>query len=353
MSPMNPSRLQRGPSPWTGGIGLAVLLLFVGCSGEAPRGASPDSGPPLKAAVVPVAREGFVVEEEVVGTVRPVLRATVEAKVAGRIEDLRVGVGQKVRKGDTLAVLDAREVQARLESANALREQAQKDLERAARLVRDGAATAAELDAVQARQRVAVAAAAEAATWLDQTRIAAPFDAVVTRKLADVGDLATPGRGLFELEDPERLRFEADLPEALLSRVRIGAVLPVRVGERTVPLQAAVAEISPVSDPVSRTARVKFDLPSAEGLRSGQFGRVAVASGDDTVLHVPVAAVLRRGQLEYVQVVADGAVRLRLVRTGRTTSGRTEVVAGLRAGEPVLAVADDGASEGRKVEASR
>lgn len=337
----------------SGGLALAVAVLLAGCSGESPRVPTAATEPPVKAVLVPVAQEGFVNREEVVGTVRPVLKATVEAKVAGRIEDLRAVVGQKVRKGDTLAVLDAREIQARLESANALREQAQKDLDRIGRLVRDGAATAAELDAVQARHRVAVAAAAEAATWLDQTRITAPFDGVVTRKPADVGDLASPGRGLFEIEDPDRLRFEADLPEALLAGIRTGVVLPVRIGERGAPVEATVSEISPVSDPVSRTARVKFDLPAAAGLRSGQFGRVSVPSGDDRVLHVPAAAVLRRGQLEFVQVVADGVVRLRLVRTGRSADDRIEVVAGLRKGESVFAVADGTVGDGRKVEGSR
>jgi len=258
-----------------------------------------------------------------------------------------------VRKGETLAVLDAREIRARLDSATAVREQSAKDLERITRLVRDGAATASELDAVQARQAVAVAVAAEAATLLDQTRIAAPFDGVVTRKLADVGDLATPGRGLFEVEDPMRLRFETDLSEALLPRIRPGAAFPVRVGDRVDPIRATVVEVSPVSDPVSRSFRVKFDLPSGEGLRSGQFGRVFVPTGGESVLHVPTTAVLRRGQLEFVQVVADGVVRLRLVRTGRVAGGRVELVAGIRPGERVAAVADGRWADGQSVEGAR
>jgi RND family efflux transporter MFP subunit len=332
---------------------LAAVLLAAGCSGEPQTSPGAVLPPPAKPVAVAVAGEGFVQEEEVVGTVRPVLRATVEAKVPGRIEELRVVVGQVVRKGETLAVLDAREIRARLDSATAVREQSAKDLERITRLVRDGAATASELDAVQARQAVAVAVAAEAATLLDQTRIAAPFDGVVTRKLADVGDLATPGRGLFEMEDPARLRFETDLSEALLPRIRPGAAFPVRVGDRVDPVRATVVEVSPVSDPVSRSFRVKFDLPAGEGLRSGQFGRVFVPTGGESVLHVPTTAVLRRGQLEFVQVVADGVVRLRLVRTGRVAGGRVELVAGIRPGERVAAVADGQWADGQSVEGAR
>jgi RND family efflux transporter MFP subunit len=350
---MRPISSIPGSSGRFGISAIGAVLLAAGCSREIRELPRHTELPAAKVELVPVAGEGFVREEEVVGTVRPIQRATVEAKVPGRIEELRGAVGQVVRKGDTLAVLDGREIRARLDSANAVREQALKDQERITRLVRDGAATASELDAVLARQRVATAAAAEASTLLDQTRIAAPFDGVVTRKLADVGDLATPGRGLFEVEDPTRLRFETDLSEALLPRIRLGSALPVRIGDRVDPIRATVTEVSPVSDPVSRTFRVKFDLPAEEGLRSGQFGRVAVPTGGGSVLHVPAAAVIRRGQLEFVQVVTNGALHLRLVRTGRIAGGRVELVAGIRPGELVVAAADGRWVDGQSVEGAR
>jgi hypothetical protein len=155
------------------------------------------------------------------------------------------------------------------------------------------------------------------------------------------------------VEDPARLRFETDLSEALLPRIRPGAAFPVRVGDRVDPIRATVVEVSPVSDPVSRSFRVKFDLPAGEGLRSGQFGRVFVPTGGESVFHVPTSAVLRRGQLEYVQIVADGVVRLRLVRTGRVAGGRVELVAGIRPGERVAAVADGQWADGQSVEGAR
>ena len=154
------------------------------------------------------------------GTVRTRLHATVEAKVAGRIESLTAAPGQTVRQGQVLAMLDARETQARLDSARAVLDQAVRDLERVGRLLKDGAATPSELEAVQSRHRVAVASVSEMETLLGHARVVAPFDGVITRKAVDVGDLATPGRPLVEIEDPTHLRFEADVPEALIERMR-------------------------------------------------------------------------------------------------------------------------------------
>lgn len=275
--------------------------------------------------------------EEVVGTVRAKLRAAVEAKIAGRIEALLVAPGQLVKQGETIAALDAREIKARLDSAQAVRDQATRDLERISKLVKDGASTASELDAVQARQRVAAASVTEAETMLGHARVVAPFDGVITRKLADVGDLATPGRPLVEIEDPARLRFEADVPEALLDRLQLGVKLPVHVSSLKESVEGVVSEIAPVAEAVSRTYLVKLDLPVVPGLRAGQFGRVAVPTGEAAVPHVPKGSAVQRGQLEYVYVAEAGKAHLRLIRTGKRFGGDVEVVSGLNAGEKIVA----------------
>jgi multidrug resistance efflux pump len=67
---------------------------------------------------------------------------------------------------------------------------------------------------------------------LGYAKVTAPFDGVITRKLADVGDLAMPGKPLLEIEAPTALRFEADLPEAILDRIKLGAKMQVRASSR-------------------------------------------------------------------------------------------------------------------------
>ena len=172
---------------------------------------------------------------------------------------------------------------------------------------------------------------------LGHTRVVAPFAGVITRKLADVGDLAIPGRPLIEIEDPSRLRIEADVPEALIDKVQLGMKLPVRIGSLPGQIEGIVGEIAPVAEAVSRTYVVKLDLPSTQGLRAGQFGRVSIPTGDAAGLHVPATALVQRGQLEYVFVAEAGRAQLRLIRSGRRPNGMVEVISGLSAGEKVVA----------------
>jgi hypothetical protein len=91
-----------------------------------------------------------------------------------------------------------------------------------------------------------------------------------------------------------------------------------------------------VADPGSRTFRVKLDLPPTPGLRSGAFGRVAVPVGETSTLRVPAPALVVRGQMEMVFVVAGPTAQLRLVKTGKRLGGEVELVSGVRAGEQVV-----------------
>jgi RND family efflux transporter MFP subunit len=122
--------------------------------------------------------------------VRAKLHAAIEAKVSGRIEKMLVAPGQAVKAGDLLAQLDAREIQARLDQALTLREQSSRDTERLRSLLASSAISRQEFETTESRSRVAVASVTEGETMLAYTTIVAPFDGVITRKLADVGDLA-------------------------------------------------------------------------------------------------------------------------------------------------------------------
>jgi RND family efflux transporter MFP subunit len=209
-------------------------------------------------------------------------------------------------------------------------------LRRARSLLDEAAISRAEFDAVQARQRVSEALVKEAETMLGYAQVTAPFAAVVTRKLADVGDLAAPGRPLVELEDPSALRLEADVPEALIGSVRLGDKLPVRGAAVGAGLEGVVSEIAPAADAASRTFVVKLDLPSATTMRSGQFARVAVPVGETSALRVATNAVVQRGQMELVFVETNRVAQLRLVKTGKRVGGEVELVSGVEAGERVV-----------------
>jgi RND family efflux transporter MFP subunit len=260
----------------------------------------------------------------------------VEAKVSGKIDRMTVVPGRSVRQGELLARIDAREIQARLEQAVAVRRQAESDLKRSESLREQNILAPSDYDAAQSKFRVADAAVREAETLLGYTRVDAPFDGIITRKLADVGDLAAPGRPLLELEDSRTLRFEADVPEAVVSRLALGDRLPVHLATMPSELQGVVSEIAPATDPGSRTFLVKFDLPATPSVRAGQFGRVEVPVGSTSTLRVPASAVVVRGQMELVFVVRDGKASLRIVKTGKRLGDELELVSGVDAGESLV-----------------
>lgn len=315
---------------------LAVAGLLTGCRHQTPSPPAPPDLPPASVKVGKAALRPVPATEEVVGTVRAKLRAQLEAKLPGRILQLPVVAGQRVQRGDLIAQLEVQEIQARLDQARAAAEQAERDLARYATLLQQAAVTRAEYEGVEARARIARATVAEALSLLDYARITAPFDGVVSRKFAEVGDLATPGRPLVELEDPSALRVEADVAEALIGYVQAGAGMQVFTSGRDASLEAIVSEIAPAADPNSRTFRVKLDLPSHPGLRLGQFARVLIPLGETPTLCVPARAVVQRGQMELVFVVANDRAQLRLVRSGKRVGDQVELVSGVNPGELVV-----------------
>lgn len=327
--------------------------LLTGCSKQEGRG--PAELAASKGANLPVAQVTVIEARvraqarpvEVMGTVRPQLRAIIEAKASGRIEKMAVGLGQRVKAGELLLEIEARDREARAEQAAATRRQADTDLKRMTALLKQEALTQAEFDGAEARFRVADAALREAETMLGYATVAAPFDGMVARKLADVGDLAAPGKPLLELEDSEGMRFVAEVPESLIARIAVGKEMEVRF-EGDLAAKATVAEVAPMGDPVTRTARVELKL-EGRGLRSGTFGRLLVPAGEETMLLVPASAIQKRGQMELMFVARDGHAELRLVKTGREFGAEVEVLSGIAAGEKIIGANGAGLRDGQPI----
>jgi len=330
---------------------VASVSIFSGCQKAVEQ--TQTELPSATVRTQTVERKSRAATEDVVGTVRPKLSAVIEAKVSGRIEQMLVVPGQLVKAGEKLVLLDAHEIQARLDQAAAARQQAENDLKRDTDLMQQKILSQSEFDNAQSKFRIAAATEAEAKTMLGYTLITAPFDGVITRKLADVGDLVgdptTPNKPLLQMENPDTLRLEADVPEALVGNVKLGDKLAVRIAAVASEIEGTVSEISPTADPNSRTYLVKLDLPGATGLRSGQFGRVSVPVGEASAIRVPAAAVIQRGQMELLFVVVNGHAQLRLVKTGNHVGDEIEVVSGLDSGEQVVTEGESVLTDGQPV----
>lgn len=316
-------------------LGLPILL--TGCRGEAENGKPAVAPLPTVSVTVGKAMEKTAARQvELMGSLQATEQAEIAAKVSGNIVALPVVLGSRVEKGDLLAEINAGEINARQRQAKAQLEQARRNFDREKNLLKKNAATRENVKALEDTLRIATAAWEEAGTMLEYTRILAPFSGVVTGKMANVGDLATPGKPLLQVENEARLQVITNIPESMIAGVKPGDRLQVFVPPVDLRVTGTVAEVAPTADRLSRTAPVKIDVPADPKLRSGQFARVTLASGNATTITVPESALTAYGQMERIFVVDDGRARLRLVKSGTRIDGEVEILTGLRAGETVV-----------------
>ena len=285
-------------------------------------------------------------------TVEAVKQATLGSQVAGRIVDLPVKAGDTVRAGQVLARIDARAADAAVSASRSQLAEAEANLANAKRVHERNKALAAQkfvsqaaVDQSESAYQAALAQveavranAGSAAVARDWTTIVAPYAGVVGETLAEMGDMATPGKPIVTVFDPGEMRAVASVPQATLAKAKLDGArvdLPALATTLT-PVRATVV---PLADARSHTSRVRFDLPPAEGLVPGQYARVRLPVGVATMLAVPASALLRRGEVTGVYVIDDkGAPRLRQVRTGEPVGDdEIEILAGLAAGETIAA----------------
>lgn len=318
---------------------ISILFLAItGCQGEHPeKEQTGQQLPPVKVRVLTVTAQDAPLQTEVVGTVQPVDRADIAAKVTGTIAKMPVVLGSQVKAGDLLVKISAGEISARVIQAQAQLEQARRNLAREKKLLEKNAATAENVKSLEDMFRVAEAVYGEAKTMLGYTTITAPFDGQITSKNANVGDLATPGITLLQLEDNRKLQVVTSVPETLVLQISPGDTLPIHIPAADIGIVGRVAEIAPSVDPLSRTAAVKLDIDESIQLRSGQFARVALSGSRKETLFVPASAVQVFGQMEKIFVVQENRALLRLVRTGAVIDGQVEILAGLEPGEKIVA----------------
>lgn len=329
---------------------LMFVLMMVLAPGVGAR--AQEASPALPAAAV---QTSSVIEQtvptlvEVVGTLQAVERAAIAAKVTGVVTDVPVVLGSRVTKGDLLVEISALEIAAQLNQAQARLNQAGRNLSRERKLLKKHATTAETVKSMQDQYAVAKAAVQEARTMLGYATISAPFSGVITAKNVHAGDLATPGTVLLRMENDQDLQAVCAVPESLVLQVRQGQTLTVTIPTAELTINGKVAEVAPSADPVSRTAPVTIDLQYNEKLRTGQFARVKLPGQVKTSLFVPDSAVLPQGQMERVFVAEDNKAHLRLVRTGMSQDGLTEILAGLNPGETVIVKNNDHLVDGQPI----
>jgi multidrug efflux pump subunit AcrA (membrane-fusion protein) len=386
-------------------VGLVAAVGSYACSTHEPKAGS--SGTPVAVSSALVVETELYAPFEAGGVVRAQRVATVVSRIMAEVRAVSVKPGDRVRAGQALVLLDARELQAHrtravasqavVQQSTALadadRQAAEAALmlarvthERIADLRAKNSATQNELDeavaalrGAEARLKVAEARVAESKAAVDSAvagtsvaqvtasyaTLTAPFDGVVTEKMVDPGNMATPGVPLVTVEDDRSFRLEVRLDESRASLVHVGDTVDVRLDERAsggpteqttaspAVVAGRVAELQRMLDPGAHDFLVKIDLPAGQSLRSGMYGRAVFRGEPHRGLAIPEAAVSRRGQLVVVFVVgADNRAHLRLVNASEATDGRIEIRAGLVAGERVVVAPPPALVDGSSVSAA-
>lgn len=300
--------------------------------------------------------------EEAVGTLKASSRTIVSAKILATIDEIRVTAGDQVAKGEELVRLDRKEYETRLEQAKktleaavATREQAERDFNRFEALYEKKAVSRSVLDRATRDLQVAEAnearaneAVAESEVLLSYTTIIAAKNGRIVDRLAEPGDVAKPGEPLLVLYDATSLRLEAPVREQLAVQLHLGETLRVYVDALDREFDATIDEIVPQADAPSRSFLVKAGLPRSEDLYEGMFGRLKIPAGERRHLCLAMDAIVRIGQLEFVDVVLpDKTLERRLIKTGQVgIPGRQEVLSGLEAGERVVLHGGSAEAEG-------
>jgi RND family efflux transporter MFP subunit len=325
-------------------LASAAALLLLAAGGPATAQA-----PAASAAVELREVEDVYAADAVIESVR---QATVSAQIAGQLTQLLVDAGDRVKRGQLLARIDTREADAQVASAGAqvaqaeaALAQAQLEHDRTKSLVAQGFVSQAALDKANADLKTARAGldAARAGTTQATTgrsfaELRAPIDGVVTRRLMEAGELATPGRGVVEIHDPAALRAVGTIPQFVLPRTARVERAEVEVPSLQRRIKASRVTVLPSADPRLLSTQVRAELPAdtPAAVVPGTAAKVLVPIGRSQKLVVPAAAVFRRSELTAVYVLVNGTRQLRQVRIGdRVSDDAVEVLAGLSAGERV------------------
>jgi RND family efflux transporter MFP subunit len=275
-------------------------------------------------------------------------------RVGGRIEKRLVDVGDRVQKGQPLAILDEKDLRLSLESAQAELKAAYSNLDQAAtnekryaELLAKSVVSQSEYDLkhlaadeAKARLEKADRALKLAKSQLDYTTLAASTDGVVTKIAAESGQVVAQGQTVVAVAQQGEMEVLVDIPERRLEDVKSSKAEISLWSNRALRYRAVLRETAPAADAAARTYAVRFSLPDADGqLRLGMTATLHLASDATAqVARIPSSALFNQGQGPGVWVVdaATGHVTLRPVTVARYSDREAFVHGQLAAGDLIV-----------------
>ncbi len=354
-----------------GAIALVVLTYFsAGCSSKSAQGRT--ERPPPLVSVAKLEKKDVDIEVHAPVNLRPLFQADVGSKTLGYLDAVLVDRGDKVKRGQLIALIRPSDLPDQLAASKGVLAQTQASLglartnhQRISQLAPTGVVSQQELQ--QAEATLASAAATEAAaraqlgalaTRIGETRIESPLDGYVVQRRLDPGALVGPpgGGAIVTVARTDVLRVFISVNERVSSRVTLGQVANVTVDALPGRIfHGTVARLAPFFDPATRTLDAEVQLPNTDGtLRPGMYGRgTIILERHKGATVLPAAAMQMSDDQRYVFVLEGSRVRRKNVETGYDAGEWLEVMSGVEAGEDVVVAGADGLSEGAIVRVAR
>lgn len=349
------------------GFALVLVALTFGCkkpsdSGKTATKAPP--APPVKVATAVAAEAPTPNVIVVTGLVAADQRSDVTADTQGKVINVMIERGQRVKMGQPVVQLDvrsaalgAREAAANLAAARSQKQLADQECERTKSLLEKGAITKSEYDRQMAQCTAALeqVAAVQARTEMMSKSVAdglvrAPFEGVVSEKMVAPGEWVAPGKPLFTLVDDDPLKVELSISEIAISMIKKDQ--RVDIISVSHPDKHFGATITRLGAEIGRTRSliVEATLDKGSDLVPGMFAEAHIQVGQTTRPVLPADAVVKRGKTWHAFVIKNGELEERLVQLGAAPGeGQVSIVQGIAKGEKVVAKVDDKIVDGIKV----
>jgi membrane fusion protein (multidrug efflux system) len=301
-----------------------------------------EAKPPQKSVPVEVAEvaKGPLTEQvTAIGSLRSDEAVVMSSEIAGRIKEIHFEEGAHVEKGAPLITLDDSVYQAELHDAEAKQLLARQNNDRMIELFSRKITSGSSKDAAESSLAVSNAAIELAKAHIEKTRIVAPFAGIVGLRQVSIGEYITPGQALIGLDAIEQIKVDFKVPEKYLPTVHNGQAIEIKVDAFPGQVfKGQVFAIDPRVDIEGRSIFIRARVPNQEQkLRPGQFARVMlIHEVKPDALTVPEAAIVPKGEDQFVFKIVDGKAQLAKVSIGTRRAGRVELVDGVAAGELVV-----------------
>ena len=334
-------------APVTAPVTALVTALVTGCS-EAPSGSTTASDKASTSSRAPAAhlvttitaeRSPVAMQHERPGSLRLRRLVRLHSQEEGRIIALDPFEGDPVEQGQSLVRLEDDLLRAELDAARATGAQKRLDLKRLQALAGRGGASDDEIAQAETAVAVAEAEIDVLETRLAFTEIKAPFDGIVTARLAEPGDFVAKNTHLLSVADPASLLAEVLVSELVLPQLAVGDAVQIRIdalGAGRVP--GTILRIHPTLSETGRQAKVEVAFEAIpEGARAGQFVRARFSSRGFARLMVPFRSIRQERSGSFLWIVdGDGKAARRAVETGVRIADQVEILDGLEPGAQVI-----------------